>query len=327
MVEIIIVILCIALVCALLTALLPFAVIGLIIIGIYFIYETVYFKSEKFCALKRRIEKHISQCNELNQHITELKGTHLGTDQSEQGVASYHDASKWNFKREKLKNQEYAPNVYNCSRSVCDGARKKPFVYLCKYFGFKADESTLSRVENVLNNFEAVADGRAALQAEKKTILDGIYAEVPFLIKKFRKKKLEEKLGFEPIDLSDSHYPKYVFKYISAGGNSSTECEIIMDIDNLNRFVAFLSEKIKFSKSVAGQRALMTSSLRQKIKERDGFTCKQCGASLDQEPHLLLEIDHIVPVSKGGLTTEDNLQTLCWHCNRSKGSKMIANNT
>ena len=95
-----------------------------------------------------------------------------------------------------------------------------------------------------------------------------------------------------------------------------------MDIDNLNRFVSFLSEKIKFSKSVAGQRALMTSKLRKHIKERDGFTCKICGASIQQEPNLLLEIDHIIPVSKGGMTTEENLQTLCWRCNRSKGSKI-----
>ena len=66
----------------------------------------------------------------------------------------------------------------------------------------------------------------------------------------------------------------------------------------------------------------LTSKLRQAIKERDHYTCRYCGASLDQEPHLLLEIDHIVPVAKGGLTTEDNLQTLCWRCNRSKGSKI-----
>ena len=44
--------------------------------------------------------------------------------------------------------------------------------------------------------------------------------------------------------------------------------------------------------------------------------------SLSKEPNLLLEIDHILPVSKGGLTTEDNLQTLCWRCNRSKGAKI-----
>lgn len=320
MVEIIVGIFLVLLAIALLYYALP---VVLLVAVVWFIYETTYFKGKKFKALKERIQKHVEECNSLNQHIEELKVTHLGNNQTDQGTASYHDASKWNFKREKLKEQKYATNVYNCSRSVCDGARKKPFVYLCKYFGFKADEQTLGEFETVLNNFEAVADGRSALQAEKETILDSIYAEVPFLIKKLRKGKLEKELGFEPVDLSEAYYPKYVFKYISAGGNSSTECEIIMDIDNLNGFVKFLSEKIKFNKSVAGQRALMTSSLRQQIKERDNFTCKHCGASLAQEPHLLLEIDHIIPVSKGGLTTEENLQTLCWRCNRSKGAKVI----
>ncbi|HJB68761.1 MAG TPA: HNH endonuclease [Candidatus Fournierella excrementigallinarum] len=38
----------------------------------------------------------------------------------------------------------------------------------------------------------------------------------------------------------------------------------------------------------------------------------------------MLEIDHIIPVSKGGRTEEDNLQTLCWKCNRSKGDKIIS---
>ena len=95
-----------------------------------------------------------------------------------------------------------------------------------------------------------------------------------------------------------------------------------MNIKNLNDFIAYLSEKIQFRKSAAGQRALMTSRLREQIKERDGYACRYCGASVFAEPHLLLEIDHIVPVSKGGLTTESNLQTLCWRCNRSKGAKM-----
>ena len=65
----------------------------------------------------------------------------------------------------------------------------------------------------------------------------------------------------------------------------------------------------------------MTSKLREKIKRRDNYTCQICGISTRDEPHLLLEIDHIVPLAKNGLTTEDNLQTLCWKCNRSKGAK------
>ena len=99
-------------------------------------------------------------------------------------------------------------------------------------------------------------------------------------------------------------------------------CGITFDINNLERFVKYLSELVKFRKTAEGQRALMTTSLRKYIKERDNYTCKCCGLSVKEEPNLLLEIDHIIPVSKGGLTTEENLQTLCWRCNRSKGAKI-----
>lgn len=98
--------------------------------------------------------------------------------------------------------------------------------------------------------------------------------------------------------------------------------EVVMNIDNLNAMVNYLNDRIAWKKSVAGQRSLMTSSLRRFILERDGHQCKKCGVSLAQEPHLLLEVDHITPLSKGGLTQVDNLQTLCWRCNRSKGAKL-----
>ena len=66
----------------------------------------------------------------------------------------------------------------------------------------------------------------------------------------------------------------------------------------------------------------MTVKLRDFIKKRDNFTCCYCGNSTHKEPNLLLEIDHIIPVSKGGYTTEENLQTLCWKCNRTKSNKI-----
>ena len=153
--------------------------------------------------------------------------------------------------------------------------------------------------------------------------MDSIKNDIPVLIRTLSKKKLDQKLGFEDIDLSTAYFPRYIFKYVSSGGNASTQCEIVMDIDNLNRFVKYLAEKVKFKKSAEGQRALMTSSLRKKIIKRDDCTCKMCGASTKTEPNLLLEVDHIIPISKGGLTTEENLQTLCWKCNRSKGSKIL----
>lgn len=319
--QFVVFIIIIALIAYLLSAIWPLLLFASIIFIAWKIYEFYYYKSHKFSEIKQRISTYISDCNELNKHIENLKHTTLISDKADYGNASYQDSSTWNYKRKYLKDQKYAPNIHNCSRTVCNNAKNKPFEYICKYFGIKATEETLSIFENILNNFEAAEEGKKNLQVEKQEILNNIQTEIPFFVKKFSKKNLERKLGFEKIDMSTAYFPKYIFRYVSSGGNASTECDVVMDLDNLNKFVSFLSEKIKFNKSVAGQRALMTSKLRQHIKERDGYTCKECGVSIQDEPHLLLEIDHIVPVSKGGLTTEDNLQTLCWRCNRKKGAK------
>lgn len=320
--KIIAAIIVIAIIFYLLSTIWPLILLLIFAFALWKIYEYYYFQSESFTTIKQRINSYIDDCNELNDHIEELKSTSLISNKIDYGNASYHDSSNWNYQRKNLKNQQYTSHIHQCSRTVCDNARKKPFEYICKYFGIKADEQTLSSFEAVLNNFEAAEEGKNHLLAEKEEILKSIESDIPALIKKFSKNKLEKNLGFQQIDMSTAYFPKYVFEYVSSGGNASTQCDIVMDLDNLNRFVLFLSEKIKFNNSVAGQRSLMTSKLRQQIKERDHFTCQKCGVSIEQEPHLLLEIDHIVPISKVGLTKEDNLQTLCWRCNRSKGAKI-----
>jgi 5-methylcytosine-specific restriction endonuclease McrA len=54
--------------------------------------------------------------------------------------------------------------------------------------------------------------------------------------------------------------------------------------------------------------------IRRLVWQRDGGRCVQCGADHD------LQLDHIIPVSKGGATTVDNLQILCGPCNRRKSA-------
>ncbi len=290
---------------------------------IYLIYESRYFKNEEFLEIKNNIQDYTKECNELNQHIEELKNAYIDFKQIDYGQASYNDNSSYNYKRPELKKLRESKNVYNCSLTVCKNAHQQPFKYLCKYFNIKADEETLEKFENVLNDFSAAEQGKNLLKDKRDIILNGIIDKIPFLIKNFSKKKLIRKLGFKDIDFSTLYFPKYTFSYTSGGGNSSMSCDIVFDIHTLDRFINYLSEIVKFKKSVAGQRALMTSSLREKIKKRDNYTCKYCGVSLEKEPHLLLEIDHIIPLSKNGQTTEENLQTLCWKCNKTKGAKII----
>ena len=60
--------------------------------------------------------------------------------------------------------------------------------------------------------------------------------------------------------------------------------------------------------------------LRYTVLRRDRFACRACGRSPAIHPGVLLEVDHVVPWSKGGLTVEPNLQTLCEQCNGGKGA-------
>lgn len=288
---------------------------------IYLLYRTIYFSSKRFSEIKESIRAYTNECNELNEHIENLKKAYIDLNHIDYGSAIYKDNSVFRFKRPELQKISQQSNVYECSLSVCKNAQQQPFKYVCKYFNIKPTEETLEQFEKVFNDFSAAEQGKNLLKDKKEEIINGLKKQIPFLIRKFSYKTLSRKLGFDDIDFSTMYFPKYTFRYVSAGGNSSMSCDIVFDIDNLERFINYLSEIIKFRKSVAGQRALMTSTLREKIKIRDNYTCQNCGISTVDEPHLLLEIDHIVPLAKNGLTTEENLQTLCWKCNRTKGAK------
>lgn len=72
---------------------------------------------------------------------------------------------------------------------------------------------------------------------------------------------------------------------------------------------------------------------RRKLLERDNWSCKQCGVKVHdrseggiKKSHLWNDefkahIDHIIPLSKGGDSTPENLQVLCRTCNLRKSDK------
>ncbi len=62
-------------------------------------------------------------------------------------------------------------------------------------------------------------------------------------------------------------------------------------------------------------------SLRYKVLCRDRFRCVICGRSPAKDTNVELHIDHIIPWSKGGTNTEENLRILCFDCNLGKGAK------
>ncbi len=58
---------------------------------------------------------------------------------------------------------------------------------------------------------------------------------------------------------------------------------------------------------------------RRNILLRDNYTCQYCGAQPGKE-HLT--VDHVVPRSRGGEHSWENLVTACAPCNRRKGNRL-----
>lgn len=72
---------------------------------------------------------------------------------------------------------------------------------------------------------------------------------------------------------------------------------------------------------VAPERKGISQKRRFDLFKRDGFTCQYCGRT---PPAVVLEVDHIVAVSRGGGNTSDNLVTACYDCNRGKAAGDLA---
>jgi HNH endonuclease/Homing endonuclease associated repeat len=72
----------------------------------------------------------------------------------------------------------------------------------------------------------------------------------------------------------------------------------------------------------AASRGARDPSLRLRflVMRRDSFRCRQCGASPAVMPGVELHVDHDIAWSAGGVTTMENLQTLCLRCNLGKSN-------
>lgn len=92
----------------------------------------------------------------------------------------------------------------------------------------------------------------------------------------------------------------------------SGECNEMLDPDGFERQQALLPKRERM-------RPFIEPEVRWEVFERDGYSCKGCGAKGGKGNPL--QVDHVAPWSKGGADALENYQTLCRTCNIAKGDR------
>jgi 5-methylcytosine-specific restriction endonuclease McrA len=72
------------------------------------------------------------------------------------------------------------------------------------------------------------------------------------------------------------------------------------------------------------KRKAISNKVRFEVFKRDKMACQYCGQSF---PNVVLHLDHIHPVAKGGGNDLLNLITSCFECNSGKSDRTLDDDT
>ncbi len=89
------------------------------------------------------------------------------------------------------------------------------------------------------------------------------------------------------------------------------------DVYPKEAYDAFLKLRPKRNSRVTPTARYISSEIRLLVWERDEGRCVHCGSGQD------LQFDHVIPVSKGGGSSAENLELLCGPCNRLKSNRIV----
>lgn len=280
-----------------------------------------YYDSPSFMKIKETCESLMSTQREFNEYITEkvqsisqLFGTRVVRNET---VIQ----DEYNYMRPYKKT--ITPFTAEVSAAIFASAENNPLEYVvkCFYPNKGSYPEQIQKLYLLVEELETLKDAKQIIENYKAEYQQYL-GDVPDYIMKYDEAGFYTRLGFANIDESVLAV-EYKFSYTSGGGMAQRSFTVPMTEETIAELIKVLESKLTASAFAKEQRMLMTKKLRDFIKNRDNFTCCNCGNSTHKEPNLLLEIDHIIPVAKGGYTVEDNLQTLCWKCNRSKSDKII----
>jgi hypothetical protein len=280
-----------------------------------------YYDSLEFLEIKNTCESLINSQKDFNEYIAEkvnsisnIFGTKISRNETV-------NEDEYNYIRRYKKT--ITPFTAEVSSAVFASAENKPLEYIIKNFYPNRDEypMQIQKLKLLIEELETLREAKQIIENYKKEYQQYI-GNVPDYVMQNDEAGFYSKLGFTNIDES-TLVVEYKFAYTSNGGMAQRSFTVPMTEENIIELIKRLENMLTTKALEKEQRAMMTAKLREFIKNRDNYTCCNCGNSTHVEPNLLLEIDHIIPISKGGCTVEENLQTLCWKCNRAKSNKIL----
>lgn len=119
----------------------------------------------------------------------------------------------------------------------------------------------------------------------------------------------------------DSFDLDYTVIYQTPKGSKTYTDTYHASSESLLSYFEKIDEINRYKESAQYQRRLITLKRRTEIIAKDHGRCCLCGRSA--KDGVQLDVDHFIPVSKGGKSTDDNLWTLCHDCNLGKSNYTI----
>lgn len=204
----------------------------------------------------------------------------------------------------------------NCNRIsiinyVCGCVRENEESWINLYSKANSNKNIYEKYLVEYETIKNTHSGKSYNDVKKKTFLFSEKQYLKFEIKYCSKKILKPQTSLCII---------VKISYTSPAGRNHYCKEYELKNTSIDEIFTRIADRKEYQKSIDYQRALMTSGKRYDILRRDNYKCQICGRS--QSDGAKLEVDHIIPISKGGKTIDDNLQTLCHECNQGKKDKM-----